>query len=89
MLLEKTLTLLGMAIDPDHRSYKVSFDKIESLGYRAKFIAEDGVKEILTRLISGNLERTDRTITLTWYKNLIEWNKVIDDTKLYGGILEI
>ena len=94
-LAERVANVVGEDIDitwygdPDHRSYRVSFDKIEALGYRAKFVAEDGVKEILTRLISGNLERTDRTITLTWYKNLIEWNKLIEDTKLHGGILEI
>ena len=31
--------------DPDHRSYRVAFDKIEALGYRAEHTAEDGVRE--------------------------------------------
>ena len=30
--------------DPDARSYRVAFEKIESLGYRAKHLAEDGVR---------------------------------------------
>ena len=75
--------------DPDHRSYRVNFDKIENLGYKAKFCAEDGVLEILQRLESGSLEKTDKTITLNWYKNLVEWQNIIERTKMHGGILEI
>lgn len=75
--------------DPDHRSYRVNFDKIENLGYKAKFCAEDGVLEILQRLESGSLEKTDKTITLDWYKNLVEWQNIIERTKMHGGILEI
>jgi nucleoside-diphosphate-sugar epimerase len=75
--------------DPDHRSYRVNFDKIENLGYKAKFRAEDGVREILQRLESGSLEKTDKTITLNWYKNLVEWQNIIKKTEMYEGILEI
>ena len=75
--------------DPDHRSYRVNFDKIENLGYKAKFCAEDGVLEILQRLESGSLEKTDKTITLNWYKNLVEWQNIIERTNMHGGILEI
>ena len=75
--------------DPDHRSYRVNFDKIESLGYKAKFVAEDGVREILERLESGELEKTDKTITLNWYKNLVEWQNIIKKTEMYEGILKI
>ena len=32
--------------DPDHRSYRVAFDKIEALGYKAEKTAADGVAEI-------------------------------------------
>ena len=39
--------------DADHRSYNVAFSKIESLGYKAEMIAEDGIKEILDKLESG------------------------------------
>ena len=75
--------------DPDHRSYRVNFDKIENLGYKAKFCAEDGVREILQRLESGSLEKTEKTITLNWYKNLVEWQSIIKKTEMYEGILEI
>ena len=31
----------------------------------------------------------DKTITLNWYKNLVEWQNIIEKTKMHGGILEI
>ena len=39
--------------DPDHRSYRVNFDKIENLGYKAKFCARDEFLK-LQRLESGS-----------------------------------
>ena len=75
--------------DADHRSYRVNFDKIESLGYHAKMNAEDGAREILQRLESGTLEKNDKTITLNWYKNLIEWQNIIKKAEMYEGILKI
>lgn len=75
--------------DPDMRSYRVSFNKIESLGYKAEKIAEDGIKEILEKLESGELEKTVKTITLDWYKELTTWHKRIKEIEKYGGILDI
>src|SRR5688500_7832158 len=57
--------------DPDHRSYRVAFAKVEALGWRAERGAADGVREIVERLESGTLERTTRTITLAWYQELV------------------
>lgn len=59
--------------DPDHRSYQVNFDKIESLGWKAQRVARDGVIEICKKLETGELEKNNRTITLQWYKNLTNW----------------
>lgn len=75
--------------DPDERSYRVSFKKIESLGYKAEKIAEDGVREILEKLNSGELEKTLDTITLDWYKSLIEWHKRLKKIEINGGIFNI
>ena len=30
-----------------------------------------------------------RTITLEWYKQLSEWHKIVRETELYGGMLEL
>lgn len=62
--------------DPDHRSYRVSFDKIEALGFKAHRVAEDGAREILQRLDAGILEKTPKTITLDWYMQLSETTKI-------------
>lgn len=60
--------------DADNRSYRVNFDKIEALGFRAEFRAEDGVHEICRALEAGQLEHTPRTITLDWYRRLAAWH---------------
>ncbi len=75
--------------DPDHRSYRVAFDKIEALGYRAEKTAIDGVAEIQDALDAGTLEKTSRTITLDWYRELTHWHKVVREVELYGGMLDI
>ena len=75
--------------DPDHRSYRVAFDKIEALGYRAEKTAEDGVAEICGALDAGSLDKTTRTITLEWYKQLTHWHKVVREVEMYGGIIDI
>lgn len=75
--------------EPDKRSYRVSSDKIESLGYRAKYMAEDGIREICEALESGKLHKTTQTITLEWYKQLEKWHKIIRQVELYEGVLEI
>ena len=75
--------------DPDHRSYRVAFDKIESLGYCAKRTAEDGVREICEALEAGVVDKTTDTITIDWYKDLLAWHERIKATELYGGILAL
>ena len=76
--------------EPDHRSYQVSFEKIEStLGWKASRSAEMGAAEIVEKLQSGELDRTDQTLTLNWYQELTKWHRIIKDTELYGGILDI
>jgi nucleoside-diphosphate-sugar epimerase len=75
--------------DPDHRSYRVIFDKIERLGWKAKLTAQDGAREIYEKLESGAIDKSTETITLEWYKTLTRWHRVIKDVELHGGIIEI
>ena len=75
--------------EPDHRSYQVDFQKIESLGWKAQRTARDAVLEICKHLEAGELDRTDRTITLQWYKTLDEWYHRIKDLEMYHGMLDI
>lgn len=75
--------------DPDHRSYRAAFDKIERLGWHAEFAAEDGVAELVDRLEAGAIDKTTETITLEWYKSLVKWQRIVRDVELDGGIVEI
>ncbi|MFB4202254.1 UDP-glucose 4-epimerase [wastewater metagenome] len=75
--------------DPDHRSYKVSFRKLEALGFKARYEAEDGVREIHDALEQGRVEKTDKTITLKWYQNLVAWHRIIRETDMHGGIIDL
>ena len=75
--------------DPDVRSYRVGFDKIEALGYRTERTAADGVAEICKALDAGTIDRTLRTITLDWYKELARWHRIIREVEMYGGIVDI
>lgn len=75
--------------DPDHRSYRVSFEKLYGLGYRALYRAEDGVTEISAALEDGRTDRTPKTITLDWYRELVAWHERIRQVEMYGGMLRI
>ncbi len=76
--------------DPDKRSYRVSFRKIKDvLNWEPKWNAEMGIKEIVNKLEKGELDKTTETITLNWYKELEKWFNIIEELKMYGGILNI
>ena len=59
--------------DPDHRSYRVSFQKIHQvLGYETGCTLEDGATEVFLAIQRGDLDPDDpRTITVQWYKYLL------------------
>jgi nucleoside-diphosphate-sugar epimerase len=75
--------------DPDRRSYRAGFGKINALGYRALYCAEDGVKDVCEALESGRVDRTTKTITLDWYRELTTWHERIRSIEMYGGMLKI
>ncbi len=66
--------------DLDKRSYKVDFSKINtSLGWKAKYSIEDGIKEIYVALIDGEIDKTMDTNTVDWYKFLLQSEKVLNE----------
>jgi nucleoside-diphosphate-sugar epimerase len=75
--------------DPDHRSYRVSFDKIESIGWKAQWMAEDGVAEVVAALDSGATDKTLETITLEWYKALVRFQEVLKDVTIEGELFDL
>ena len=75
--------------EPDHRSYRVAFDKIEALGFQTTRQATDGVTEICEALESGAVSKNTKTITLEWYRQLTHWHSIIREVELHDGILDI
>lgn len=65
--------------EPDLRSYKVSFDKINKvLGYNIEYGFEAGAKEIWDEMDKGTIKWDDpKTKTVNWYKTLLDWNQHI------------
>ncbi len=75
--------------DPDQRSYRVAFERIEALGWRARYSAADGAREVAAALEAGQTERTLKTITLDWYKELLAWQKRLAGLELHGGLIDL
>jgi len=74
---------------PDMRSYKVSFDKIrEQIGYKTSYTPKEGAKEVFNALKEGKLNPEDpRTITVKWYKHLLEARELVNDLEINGVFL--
>jgi nucleoside-diphosphate-sugar epimerase len=73
----------------DHRSYRINFDKISALGFKPQYVAEDGVKELCEALESGVTDRTLKTLTLDWYKELITWQQRLREIEIDGALLNL
>ena len=74
--------------DPDRRSYKVDFSKIAKiLNYKPRHTIEEGVKEIYNALENGEIKKTKKTITLDWYKYLLDVFNISKEVSLKDTIL--
>ena len=74
--------------DADKRDYNVSFDKAKELiGFEAKTSVNAGIKEIYLALKSGDVDFGTRTVTVQWYRNILEAEKLLDSIKLNGRVI--
>ena len=74
--------------DADKRDYNVVFDKAENtLGFRAETHVTDGVNEIYQALRSGKVDTGDKTVTVKWYRNILDAQKLVDSVTLDGRII--
>ncbi|MEM9187989.1 MAG: NAD-dependent epimerase/dehydratase family protein [Myxococcota bacterium] len=74
--------------DPDKRSYRVSFSKIQRvLGFEVEYGVSDGVKEVHSALIEGRVRDELRTKTVAYYKHLLEAERLVRDLALDGKML--
>jgi nucleoside-diphosphate-sugar epimerase len=74
---------------PDRRSYKVSFAKIKkALNYRTDCSLKEGAREVYAALKEGKINPEDpKTITVKWYRNLLEMQAFLKDIEVKGAVL--
>lgn len=73
--------------DPDKRTYNCTFDKIANvLGFSADFTVMDGIHEVHTALERGQVDDDIRTKTVSFYRYLIDAQRVLDEVMVDGRI---
>jgi nucleoside-diphosphate-sugar epimerase len=74
--------------DADKRNYNVEFSKAkEKLKFTGGISVENGIKEIYGALKAGKVDVGIRTVTVSWYKNIIEANNLINSIELNGRVI--
>jgi nucleoside-diphosphate-sugar epimerase len=74
--------------DADKRDYNVVFDKANSiLGFKAEKSVDFGINEIYNALKNDLVDSGIKTVTVQWYRNLIEAKKLLDSISLNGRII--
>jgi len=74
--------------DPDRRDYRVNFSKINRvLGFQAQYSPEDGVAEIYEALKSGEVLLGPKTLTVQWYRRILEAKEIVDRVICDGRLL--
>jgi nucleoside-diphosphate-sugar epimerase len=74
--------------DSDKRNYNVIFDKAKTqLNFYAETDLKFGIKEIYSSLKSGKVDTGPRTVTVQWYKNILEAQNLIKEVELNGRII--
>lgn len=74
--------------DPDKRNYNVNFDKIVStLNFKTKYDINFGIEEVKEGILSGRFDPDDiKTVTVKYYKYLIESDRILNEIKINGQI---
>jgi nucleoside-diphosphate-sugar epimerase len=74
--------------DADKRDYNVIFSKAEKiLGFKAKTSVNQGVREIYSALKNGKVDTGTKTVTVQWYRNILEAKKLLDTISLDGRVI--
>ena len=73
----------------DDRSYFVSYKKMKKLSFKCKYDLEYGITELKKAYKKGKLFKSPETISISWFDELIKWEKIINNVKMYNGVLKI
>jgi len=74
--------------DADKRNYSVNFDKIsKQLEFKPKVSVNQGIKEIYEALKNGTVDTGTKTVTVQWYRNILEAKKLLDSIILNERVI--
>jgi len=74
--------------DADKRDYNVVFKKAEEIiGFKAEVGVRHGIKEIYSALTSGKVDVGPKTVTVQWYRNILEAKDLLDTVTLDGRVI--
>ena len=74
--------------DADKRDYNVIFKKAEEkLGFKAKVDVTQGIKEIYLALKAGKVDVGPKTVTVQWYRNILDAKALLDSVLLEGRVI--
>jgi nucleoside-diphosphate-sugar epimerase len=74
--------------DADKRDYNVVFKKAqEKLEFKAEIDVIQGIKEIYLALKSGTVDVGPKTVTVQWYRNILEAKSLLDSVLLDGRVI--
>jgi nucleoside-diphosphate-sugar epimerase len=74
--------------DADKRDYNVVFKKAqEKIGFKAEVDVTQGIKEIYLALKSGKVDVGPKTVTVQWYRNILEAKSLLDSVLLDGRVI--
>lgn len=74
--------------DADKRNYSVNFDKIaKQLEFKPKVTVNQGIKEIYEALKNGTVDTGTKTVTVQWYRNILEAKKLLDSIILNERVI--
>jgi hypothetical protein len=74
--------------DADKRDYNVIFSKAkEKLNFEPKIGIQQGIREIYSALKSGTVDTGPKTVTVSWYRNILEAKNLIDAVTLDGRVI--
>jgi len=74
--------------DADKRDYNVVFKKAqEKIGFKSEVGVTQGIKEIYLALKSGKVDVSSKTVTVEWYKNIINASDLVKSVELNGRII--
>jgi nucleoside-diphosphate-sugar epimerase len=74
--------------DADKRDYNVIFSKAkQKLGFEAQVNVSQGIQEIYAALKSGKVDVGPKTVTVQWYRNIIDSKKLLDNIILNERVI--